>query len=253
MRWMRACEVGPPERTAAASVRRGRVGPKSSKSTAAPLRPAVHRTGAQSAAARGVREAGRVRRPSWGAAAGAVALGLLSGAGPASAAGEPHADWGWPLAGPPRVVRTFDPPPQRWAAGPPRGRPARPGRRRRPGGRGRVGDLRRSARGPRGRRGHPWRRHPHDLRAGRRHGDAWRPGPCRRCPRPALQPPAATACRWRACTGAAVATTSTSTRCCSCAPVRPGSCRSGPQPEMAGRSTDRRTHRCRPADPHRGP
>jgi hypothetical protein len=55
--------------------------------------------------------------PSWGAAACALALGVLTGAGPASAAGEHHSEWRWPLAGPPRVVRAFDPPPQRWAAG----------------------------------------------------------------------------------------------------------------------------------------
>jgi len=59
-----------------------------------------------------------VPRPSsWAAAACAVALGLLSGAGPAAAAGGPHPGWDWPLAGHPRVVRAFDPPPQRWAAG----------------------------------------------------------------------------------------------------------------------------------------
>ena len=46
-----------------------------------------------------------------------VALGLLPGAGPASAAGEQRPDWDLPLAGPPRVVRAFNPPPQRWAAG----------------------------------------------------------------------------------------------------------------------------------------
>ena len=56
-------------------------------------------------------------RPSWGAAACAVVLALLPGAGPAHAAGEAPPDWGWPLAGKPRVVRAFDPPVQRWAAG----------------------------------------------------------------------------------------------------------------------------------------
>jgi Peptidase family M23 len=59
-----------------------------------------------------------VPRPSsWAGAACAAALGLVLGAGPAAAAGGPHSDWGWPLAGHPRVVRAFDPPPQRWAAG----------------------------------------------------------------------------------------------------------------------------------------
>ncbi len=56
-------------------------------------------------------------RPSWRAAAGAAALSLLSGAAPAQAAGQARLDWGWPLAGTPRVVRAFDPPAQRWAAG----------------------------------------------------------------------------------------------------------------------------------------
>ena len=56
-------------------------------------------------------------RPSWRAAACAAALGLLSGAAPVHAAGQERPDWEGPLAGSPRVVRAFDPPAQRWAAG----------------------------------------------------------------------------------------------------------------------------------------
>ena len=56
-------------------------------------------------------------RPPWAAAACAAALGLLIGAWPAPAAAGARPDWVWPLAGTPRVVRAFDPPPQRWAAG----------------------------------------------------------------------------------------------------------------------------------------
>lgn len=50
-------------------------------------------------------------------AVGALLGGLLLASRPTAAAGNATSPWDWPLDGPPRVVRAFDPPALRWEAG----------------------------------------------------------------------------------------------------------------------------------------
>ena len=116
---MRACEVGPPERTAAGSVRRGPGETEIAELAEIHSRPRaglVHSLPCGPPPPGRGRGAGAVPRPAGWTAAAVLAC-LLLGAGPALAAGGQPAAWVWPLAGTPQVARRFDPPPQRWAAG----------------------------------------------------------------------------------------------------------------------------------------
>ena len=117
---MRACEVGPPERTAAGSVRRGWAGPKSTAATAGsavhrPRRPGRHEclAGEPGAVApfHPVTMAGCLVL----AASACLPLIALPAAGQASAAA--GSDARWPLDGQVQVVRGFAPPVQRWSPG----------------------------------------------------------------------------------------------------------------------------------------
>jgi hypothetical protein len=244
---MRACEVGPPKRTAAASVRRGLAGPKSPKSTATPSgRPST----------------GPSHGPPPPGAFGRLA-GCLDDPGELPRARSRSASCLVP-ARQPRPARRRPRGGGRWRG--PRGWPGRSTRPRSAGPRDTGGSTcwpgTASSYGPPGRGRVPLPARSLAV------GSWWSPtatAPARPISRsrprsrvatgsgpamPSVASPssAATACRWPACTGAVAVATSTSTRCCSCAPVRPGCCRSGLPPETARRLAGHCADRCRPAD-----